>query len=132
MADETQVTKPRREHVVPESFENEPLFTPQVDIIEKKDAILILADMPGVAKDSVDVVLEEGVLSINGKVQSDGPEGMALRSREYEVGNFHRCFSVGEGLNPDGVEAGMKDGVLRLSVPKAERYQPRRIEIKGQ
>jgi len=132
MADETQVTEPSQAPVVPESFGDEPLFTPQVDIIEKEDAILILADMPGVAKDSVDVVLEEGVLSINGKVRSDALEGMRLRSREYEMGNFHRCFSVGEGLDPDGVEAAMKDGVLRLSIPKAERYQPRRIEIKGQ
>jgi len=130
MAEETKVARREQEGVVPERLESGPTFVPQVDIIEKDDAIVVLADMPGVSKDDVDVVLEKGVLTIDGRVKETCREGMQRQEQEYEVGNFHRCFSVGEGLNTESVEATMQDGVLRLVIPMAERYKARRIEIK--
>ncbi len=131
MSDETRVSKPERETVVPEPVESEPTYSPAVDIIEKADSVAILADMPGVSRDDVEVVLEKGVLSIDARLGESRTVGMKLQRQEFELGSFHRCFSVGEGLDPEGIEATMKDGVLRLVIPMAERYQPRRIEIKG-
>jgi len=130
MAEEVKVAKREGQALVPERMESAPTFAPQVDIIEKDDCIVVLADMPGVSKDTVDVVLEDGVLTINGRVEETPAEGLQLRRREYEVGNYHRCFSLGEGLNTEAVEASMKDGVLRLVIPLAEQYKVRRIEIK--
>ncbi len=113
-----------------ETIEPEAAFVPQVDVIEKKDCIEVLADMPGVPRENVEATLEEGVLSISGKVPPCREEGMSLQSGEYESGDFYRSFAVGEGLDTDGIEATMQDGVLRLRVPKSQQYKPRRIEIK--
>jgi HSP20 family protein len=134
MAEEkrVEVTRKEGEPVQPERMEYEPTFTPQVDIIEKSDSVVVLADMPGVPKENLDVTLERGTLTINGEVEAPAESGLSVDRQEYEVGNFHRCFSVGEGLDPESVEASMDNGVLRLVIPKAERYRPRRIEIKGQ
>ena len=132
MAKEIKVRESADEAVVPERVETGPLFAPQVDIIERADSMVILADMPGVSKDKVDVVLENGVLTIEGEVEHTEQPGTHVQAREYDVGNFHRCFTVGEGLDPGGVEATMKDGVLRLVIPKAREHQAQRIEIKGQ
>ena len=132
MAEEIKVRESTGEAVVPESVASGPIFAPQVDIIERADSMVILADMPGVSKEKVDVVLENGVLTIEGEVEHAERPGTHVHVREYDVGNFHRCFTVGEGLDPAGVEATMKDGVLRLVIPKAREHQARRIEIKGQ
>ncbi len=107
-----------------------PSFIPQVDIIEREGCIEILADMPGVSRDDVRAVMEEGVLTIDGRVTVANEEAMSLESGEYEYGNFHRSFAVGEGLDVEGIEACMKDGVLKLTVPKSEKYKPKQIEIK--
>lgn len=128
-SEDTQVTRTEEEPLVPEEHMEEPVFSPQVDIIEKKDSVVILADMPGVSKENVDVMLEEGVLTIEGRVEGDWPEDLELQREEYQVGSFHRRFAVGEGLDVDNVEATMEEGVLRLCIAKSERYQPRRIQI---
>lgn len=127
-SEEKQVTRTEEEPLVPEEHMEEPVFSPQVDIVEKKDSVVILADMPGVSKENVDVVLEEGVLTIEGRVEEEEPD-LELQREEYQVGTFHRRFAVGEGLDVENVEATMEDGVLRLCIAKSERYQPRRIEI---
>ena len=97
-----------------------------------KSSWLVLADMPGVSRDDVSVVLEKGVQTMDGEVGSEEEGGLTLHIQEYEVGHYHRAFDVGEGLDPSGVEASMKDGVLRLVIPKREDLKPRRIESKGQ
>ena len=132
MSDETRVTQGENTSVVPERVDTEAQFVPEVDIIEKEDSVLVVADMPGVSRDNVDVVLDKGVLTIEGAVEPEGQGDMSLDRREYDSGNFHRCFSVGKGLDAEDVEASMENGVLRLSIPKSEEYRPRKIEIKGQ
>ena len=132
MAENIPVTKSEKQTVVPEHVSSGPKFSARVDVIEKPHAALILVDMPGVPKNKVDVVLDKGVLTINGEAASAHEPGMRLEREEYEVGNFHRCFSVGEGLDASGVEATMKDGILRLLIPKSGQYAARRIEVKGQ
>jgi HSP20 family molecular chaperone IbpA len=131
MSEEAQVTK-KEEPVLPERMETRAVFEPQVDIIEKADSVVVLADMPGVAPQNVEAVLEKGVLRIHGDVEAPQTGELRLRRQEYEVGDFRRVFRVGEGLSSEGIEATMRDGVLRLVIPKSEQYRPRRIEVKGQ
>jgi len=132
MAEQKSITKAEHEVVVPARMASGLVFSPQVDIIEKADSIVVLADMPGVSKDGVEVMIEEGVLTIDSRVESTAESGLTLDRQEYEAGSFHRCFSVGEGLDAEAVEATMKDGVLRLVIPKSARYRPRRIQVKGE
>lgn len=131
MSEETQITEKKGEAVVPEQMEDEALFAPQVDIVEKNDAIIVVADMPGVSRENVEVILEEGTLAITGKTEEEKEPEMTCDLAEYEVGGFHRRFTVGEGLDTDNVAAKMKDGVLRLTIPKSAQHKRRTIEIQG-
>ena len=131
MAERTEVTRHEGEAIVPEHLQPGSVFSPQVDIMETPESVVVIADLPGISKDNLEVVLEKGVLTIEGRYGEEKPPAQTLNQREYEVGSFHRCFAVGEGLDPEGVAAALKDGVLRLTIPKADRCKPRRIEIKG-
>ncbi len=122
--------KERSQELQTEAVEPEAAFVPLVDVIEKQDGVEILADMPGVSRENVEASLEEGVLTISGKVSPPTMQGMSLQSGEYETGSFYRSFAVGEGLDTEGIEASMKDGVLRLRIPKSEKYKPKQIEIR--
>ena len=132
MAEETQVTKAEGEAVVPEPVEPEQFFSPQIDIVERNDSAVVLADLPGISREDVEIVLERGTLAITTRAKAAEEPDAEYHRREYDTGNYHRCFSVGEGLQTEGVEATMKDGVLRVVIPKSAAYQPRRIEISGQ
>ncbi len=132
VAAETSVTNTEDEAIVPEREQDTATFAPQVDVVEEEDSVNIVADMPGVSKEDVDIVLEEGVLTIEGRAQVYGEEEMELRRQEYQVGDFYRRFSVGEGLDVSedaDITATMENGVLHLSLPKAQRFQKRQIEI---
>jgi HSP20 family molecular chaperone IbpA len=100
-----------------------------VDIYESGDAITVLADMPGVDAESVDITLENQVLSINGLVEPMQPEGHALAYAEYRVGDFERSFTLSDEIDREGIEATVKDGVLRLLLPKITEARVRRIAI---
>ncbi len=132
MADKIEVTHGPSAEAPAERITTGPSFAPRVDVLEKPDSPVVLADMPGVSRDDVSVVLEKGVQTMDGEVGSEEEGGLTLHIQEYEVGHYHRAFDVGEGLDPSGVEASMKDGVLRLVIPKREDLKPRRIESKGQ
>jgi HSP20 family molecular chaperone IbpA len=97
-----------------------PAFIPRVDIYETDEAIQIVADVPGVDPDSVDITLEQGVLTINGFAQDIQPEGYALAYSEYSVGDYTRRFTLSNQIDQEGIEASVKDGVLRLHLPKAQ------------
>src|SRR2546426_3509053 len=104
-----------------------PYFQPAVDIFETKDELGVVADMPGVPPDGVDVGLEGDELSIEGRVRSGEYDGLKPLYVEYGVGGYHRRFTLGEMIDLDGIRARMKHGVLRL--PKAERARARRIAV---
>jgi HSP20 family molecular chaperone IbpA len=93
-------------------------FVPPADIYETKDAVVVTADMPGVAAGSVDVTIEKNLLTIRGRVPASEPEGLGAVYREYEVGDFARTFSLSDGVDRDGITAAMKNGVLTLTLPK--------------
>jgi len=107
-----------------------PAFIAAVDIFESKDEITLLADMPGVTKDRVSIDLHNGQLTIMGEVEPHGSQNENLILKEYETGRFHRAFNLADTIDQNKISATMKDGVLRLVLPKSERAKPKRITVK--
>jgi HSP20 family protein len=103
-------------------------FIPRVDIYEDKNGITVLADMPGVDKDGVSIDVKEDQLTINGKVSLTG-EQETLLHQEYEVGNYFRQFTLTDAINREKITAKMADGVLTLTLPKAEKAVPKKITV---
>jgi HSP20 family protein len=105
------------------------VFTPEVDILETGEAITLLADMPGVNSENLDIDLRENTLTLSGVVQpfeaADEEDVMV----EYEIGKYYRQFTISEVIDQSKIEALLNDGVLRLTLPKAEKAQPRKIPI---
>ena len=106
------------------------VFIPAVDIFETPQALVLVADMPGVSGDAVTLDLKENLLTIFGEV-SPPPEKEALLAQEYAIGDFYREFQVGELIDKDKIKASVKNGVLTLTLPKAEKANLRRIEVKS-
>lgn len=94
-------------------------YVPQADIFESNGEVVLLVDMPGVDAESLDIVLEENVLKLSGSVDFEAPEGYDLALAEYGVGNFQRAFSISNEIDQSRIEASIKNGVLRLVLPKA-------------
>ncbi len=106
-----------------------PAFVPRADVYETKDAIFVVADMPGVDEHSVDITLEDNVLTINGYVDPESPGGYSLAYAEYRIGDYVRAFTLSDQIEQEGIEATVKDGVLRLHLPKVEQAKRRTIPI---
>ena len=106
------------------------VFTPAVDIFESEAAITVLADMPGVKADGVTIDLRENVLSLDGTVGAVEGENEQVLVREYDTGSFHREFRLSNLIDQAKIDATMEDGVLRLTLPKAESARPRKIEVR--
>ncbi len=106
-----------------------PVISPVVDIFENDDEILLHADMPGVAKEDVSVNVDNGKLSISG-VRSLQVSG-AANWEEFADVEYRRTFSVPQSIDVAKVNAELKDGVLRLHLPKSEAAKPRQIKIKA-
>ncbi len=118
----------REGHEVERASEK-PLFTPAVDIYELNDRFLVLADMPGVDENHIDITLEKKTLTIYGRVENSLPEGYTLRHREYGVGDYQRAFSLTDEVDEAKIEASVKNGVLKLVLPKREPTS-RKITVK--
>jgi HSP20 family protein len=106
-------------------------FVPRADIYETDEAITVVADMPGVDENSVDITLENNVLNIDGFVDPEQPEGHSLAYAEYQVGDYQRAFTLSDQIDRDGIEATVKDGVLRLYLPKITEAKKRKIAIRA-
>ena len=105
-------------------------FVPNVDIVEQENELLLLADMPGVKADDLDIRYERGELIVHGRVRSRQDVQQSYMLREYGVGDFYRVFQVGEAIDSNRIEAQVNDGVLTLHLPKTEQAVPRKITIK--
>lgn len=127
MSDRNQLTTSRASASA--SGSNERPVMPAVDIFEDAGGITVLADMPGVSKDRLDVSLDGETLSIEGRVELDMPSQMRALWAEVSVPRFRRTFSLSRELDVARIEASIKDGVLTLRVPKQAHAQPRRIEV---
>jgi HSP20 family protein len=114
----------------PERTRSGRAYQPNVDIIEKTDELLVLADVPGARPEDIDVHFENRTLDIHAKVQPRYPENTRLLMQEYGVGDFHRSFEVSEAIDAARIYAECTDGVLTLHLPKAEAVKPRKIAVK--
>jgi HSP20 family molecular chaperone IbpA len=106
-------------------------FQMPVDIHETPEELVVVADMPGVSRDSVDIQLDGDSLTIEGRVRPEDYEGLKPLHVEYGVGGFYRRFSVGEAVDRQGIKAQLKNGVLTLHLPKAAHARQRRIEVQA-
>ena len=108
-----------------------PCFVPRADVYEIEEAIVVVADMPGVDENSLDITLEDNVLTINGYVEPETPENHSLAYAEYEVGDYQRSFTLSNQIDLDKIEAAVKHGMLRLRLPKAGPAKARKIAVKA-
>lgn len=126
MAD--QVTRPASKEPA-EQTRSEPTFVPSTDIYETQDGLVLVLDMPGVAKDGVNITLDKRVLTITGKSAHRAPGDFSLAHAEYRDAMFERSFTISEAVDGDRISASMKHGVLRLALPKAEPASARKIAV---
>jgi HSP20 family molecular chaperone IbpA len=134
MADEQKALQARekKEMAVPaEQTRPGPTFLPAVDIFESDREITMLADMPGVKANDLSIDLRESVLTIEGRVEPSESGNEVDLLREYRTGNYLRQFTLSEMIDQSKIEAEMKDGVLRLKLPKVEEAKPRKIAVKA-
>jgi HSP20 family protein len=106
----------------------EQYIAPPVDIYETQEGLVVLADLPGVAKEALEVRVEQNVLTIRGQARHGVP-GEAIY-REYDLVNFFRQFELSEKVDQSQITAELKSGVLTLNLPKAAEAKPRQIEVR--
>ena len=116
-SDEAEVVRARR------------TFIPSIDIYSTGDKIVLVADMPGVDEHNVDVTLEKNLLTIRGRVVNQAPEGYNSVYSEYRIGDYERTFSLSDEVDRDKIEAVLTNGVLRLTLTKAEVAKARKIAV---
>ncbi|MBP8979707.1 MAG: Hsp20/alpha crystallin family protein [Syntrophobacterales bacterium] len=114
-----------------ERTRNRKVYVPKVDIYETKDAMVLIADMPGVDEQSVDITLEKNILTITGNVESETYADKTLAYAEYDTGDYQRAFTISDEVDQDRIAATVKNGVLRLKLPKAEKAKAKKIAIKA-
>ena len=107
--------------------------SPRADIFETDTAFVILADMPGVDPDGVELVADKDTLVVRGRVTSASPNvhPRQVEHREFELADYHRTFTLTEDLDSDGITGTFRDGVLRVEVPKSPRVQPKKIPVRA-
>ena len=129
---ETQELKPQEkmEAATPaEQTKPGMVFTPNVDIFETGKEITLLADVPGVKAENLGIDLKDNVLTLTGEVKLDNTLAGEEVLSEYQVGSYYRQFTLTEVIDQAKIEAELKNGVLRLSLPKVEKALPRRITV---
>ena len=107
------------------------VFTPAVDIFENDTEIVLLADMPGVKAQDLNIDLRDDTLTLDGGVEALEASGEESVLMEYEVGKYFRKFSLSEVIDQEKIDAQLKDGVLRLTLPKVEKATPRTIAVQA-
>ena len=126
---ELQVQQKREVDKKPESTTPARRFLPVTDIFETQDALKVILEMPGVEKDGIEVRVENDVLTIDGQVDFSKYQGLSPVYTEYNVGNYTRSFQLSNQIDQHRISADLKDGVITLVLPKAEKAKPRKIKV---
>jgi HSP20 family molecular chaperone IbpA len=108
-----------------------PVFTPNVDIFENDREIIMLADIPGVKAEDLTIDLRDDTLTFTGDVKPSDRADEENLLTEYQVGSYYRQFTLAEVIDQSKIDAALTNGVLRLTLPKVEKAQPRQITIKA-
>ena len=124
-----QVQKKRELEAKEESTVPTRTFVPTADIYEDRDSLKVTLEMPGVEKGNVEVRVEEGVLFVEGRLDLSKYRGLQPLYTEYNIGNYARSFRLSNAIDQDKIGAELKDGVLSLTLPKAEKAKPRTIQV---
>jgi HSP20 family molecular chaperone IbpA len=105
-------------------------FIPRSDIYETDENVVVSVDMPGVSEDTIDITLDKNILTINGISTYEEPDDFSLAFTEFQVGDYERSFRLADRIDRNGIEALFKDGVLKLTLPKAEEAKVKKISVK--
>lgn len=105
------------------------LFTPLIDIYESEEGLVLVADLPGVTLENLELQVQDNKLTLFGRVNAYVPEGMLGNHEEYGVGDFLRSFILPDVVDHERINAKLNHGVLKVVLPKAERPEPRKISI---
>jgi HSP20 family molecular chaperone IbpA len=111
------------------STEDNRAALPAVDVFEDDGGITLLADLPGVSKETLELQVDGDALTIEGTVRASTPDGLQPLYAEVRVPRYRRSFTLSRELDTSRIEANLKDGVLQLRIPKQAHAQPRRIEV---
>lgn len=133
MAENTKEMELQEQELVQEETERTRecrCFAPRTDIYEVEDEIILALDMPGINENAFEITLEKNILNVKGYAQIEDPDEFTLTLSEYETGDYERSFRVSDEIAKDKIEAVYKDGVLRLTLPKAEQAKARKIAVK--
>jgi len=114
----------------PETTRSTRFFAPRVDIFETESELLLLADLPGVDPQAIDLRYERGELILRGKV-APAPDRGAPIVEEYESGDFYRVFQIHESIDATRIEAENKNGVLTVHLPKQESVKPKQVQVRA-
>ncbi len=106
-------------------------LTPAADIIETDDGATIYVDLPGVNHDTLDINVDHDVLSIKGGVNLHTPKDLNPTYMDVHAGSYNRQFTLSAELDSSKIDAKLKDGVLKLVIPRSEKHKPRKIEVKA-
>lgn len=105
------------------------VFTPPIDIFETPDGLVLLADLPGVTLESLELQVQDNKLTLFGKVKPDLPSDARLIHQEYTVGHFLRSFILSDEVDHDRIAAKLNQGVLEVVLPQLRKSEPRRIQV---
>ena len=129
MTDKKDVTKQQTEKT-PETRKTGRAMRPPVDIFEDETGITLLADMPGVSKERLEIQVDKDTLSIRGEIDISMPEGMEAIYADIRSTLYERGFALSGAMDTEKIEAGLMDGVLSLRIPKRAELQPRKIKVR--
>ncbi len=138
MAETKAITNTRNNEITcapqsgaPESAVQGWTYRPGVDIVDHAELVTLLVDLPGVSRESVSVECENGLLSIQGRVDGARASQSGWLRQEYGIGNFHRRFAIDSDIDVNGIDASLTNGVLTVTLPKATHARRRQIAVKG-
>ena len=112
------------------SGREQPFVIPPVDVFENESGITLLADLPGASRDGLNVRVDGDTLTIEATAHADSPQRMQLLYSEASWPSYRRSFTLSRELDCSRIDANLKDGVLRLTIPKTEEARPRRIDVR--
>lgn len=113
----------------PGRSEPQVVFTPPIDIFETEDGLVLLADLPGVSGETLELQVQDNKLTLFGRVEPMIPEGARLMHQEYRVGHFLRSFILSDEVDHERISAKLNQGVLEVQLPRLKRSEPRRIHV---
>lgn len=133
MLQEAKTQTPNRPEVVRQETQQAGLkkITPRVDLYRTPRGAILEAELPGVKEDNLSVTVERDVLTIVGERTAEMPEGLQPLHLEYEPVSYERSFALADDVDREGIEARLRNGVLRLDLPRAQTHEPKKIPVKN-